>query len=75
MGESDINPVDFGRLIEAVEHLKESVDRLIVSNEALESRIEDLEKKKNLALGIMIGVGGIGGSVGAAVSKFFGGGH
>ena len=75
MGESDINPVDFGRLIEAVEHLKESVDRLVTSHQALESRIEDLEKKKNLALGIMIGVGSIGGSVGAFVSRVLGGGH
>ena len=75
VGEDKINPVDFGRLIEAVEGMKKAMDQLNNSIQTLESRIGDLEKKKTLALGIILGVGGIGGSVGAAVSRFFGGGH
>lgn len=75
MGDDKINPVDFGRLLEAVEGMKKAMEQLNTSIQSLEARIEDLEKKKNLALGIMVGIGGIGGSAGAALTRFLGGGH
>lgn len=72
MGENEIDPVGFGRLIESVQGLKEVIKELSETVKDLDTRIKELEGKKNVALGILIGIGSIGGAIGAFVHRLLG---
>lgn len=73
MEEGKINLIDFGRLIESVNGVKGAIETQTKTIQDLESRIDDLEKKKNLFLGMLIGSAGLGGTIGAAVMHLIGG--
>ena len=61
---SDIDPVQFGKLINAVETLEENVATLSAQVQALNSQ---LTSGKGVALGLMITAGGLG----AGITKIF----
>lgn len=61
---SDIDPVQFGKLINAVETLEENVATLSAQVQALNSQITS---GKGVALGLMITAGGLG----AGITKIF----
>ena len=65
---SNMNDIDAGRLIAAVEQLSKDV-------EVLNKRIADLEGQLNKGKGILVGVfitaGGLGAAASSAVSKLF----
>lgn len=73
MEEGKINLIDFGRLIESVNGIKSAVENQTKILQDLEGRIDDLEKKKNLFVGIILGTAGLGGTVGAAIMHLVGG--
>ena len=72
MEEGKINLIDFGRLIESVNGIKSAVENQTTILKDLEGRIDDLEKKKNLLVGLIIGSAGIGGGIGATLMKLIG---
>ena len=73
MEDGKINLIDFGRLIESVNGIKTAIEAQTRILQDLETRIDDLEKKKNLLVGLLLGTAGLGGTVGAAVMHLIGG--
>jgi len=57
--EKEVNPVEFGKLLQAVETLTENVRELKVEVDALKSQ---LTGGKGLIAGMMVAAGGIGAS-------------
>ncbi len=67
--EQPLNHVQFGRLIEGVEHLKDSIEELKESNRTLENRLESMEKNFEGKKGIFVGMvlaSGVSGGIGGA---------
>ena len=62
---SDIDIVEIGKLIQAVETLSKEVDTLTC-------RIRDLESQLNKGKGVLIGIFLVASGLGAAVSTVFG---
>lgn len=65
---SEIDLVEFGKLLGSMEHLTASINTLTAKVETLENR---LNTGKGFVLGLTLAAAGIGGGVGAFAHKFF----
>lgn len=65
----DINPVQFGQLIESVKHLTEKVDTLQTCVTELTTQVDTLNNLKNTGRGVLLGALIGGGGFGALVTK------
>jgi hypothetical protein len=63
---SEIDPVEFGKLIGSMQHLTTSITTLTEKVETLENK---LNTGRGFILGLTIAAAGVGGSVGAYIHK------
>jgi len=63
---SEIDPVEFGKLIGSMQHLTTSITTLTEKVETLENK---LNTGRGFILGLTIAAAGVGGSVGAYMHK------
>jgi hypothetical protein len=63
---SEIDPVEFGKLIGSMQHLTTSITTLTEKVETLENK---LNTGRGFILGMTIAAAGVGGSVGAYIHK------
>lgn len=68
MGEQQVDPVEFGKLLGSMEHLTSSINTLTLKVETLENR---LNTGKGFVLGLTLAAAGVGGSVGAFAHRIF----
>lgn len=65
---TDIDPVQFGQMVEAVKNLTKTVETLTMSVKTLERQVQSLTDIKNRGAGVLLGILLAGGSIGAGVT-------
>jgi hypothetical protein len=68
---ANIDPVQFGKLVECVQNLTEKLEKIETKLEKIETDLTELNKLKHTGKGIMLGALIGGGTLGATLSNMW----